>query len=150
MVTFCQQIVLVQMLSNWNVTIINKKTNKSSTKSALETNKLTRIESKHSRHKIHEKNEFKEIQNSSKSDCKKTLLYGSECVVLCGQTFFFLLVSCCVCAGTWQKFPSTLIPASPYLYTPPPTTSPAPRVPVTQPRLCTICISALASAKALN
>lgn len=39
MVTFCQQIVLMQMLSNWNVTIINKKTNKSSTKSALETNR---------------------------------------------------------------------------------------------------------------
>lgn len=64
MVTFCQQIVLVQMLSNWNVTIINKKTNKSSTKSALETNKLTRIESKHSRHKIHEKTNLKKYKTA--------------------------------------------------------------------------------------
>lgn len=38
----------------------------------------------------------------------------------------------------------------PHLHPPQTTTPPAPRVPVRQPRLCAICISAPASAKALN
>ncbi len=84
--------------------------------------------------------------------CVCVCMWECVCVLFCGQTTHS---SPCRWAAVYVLERGRVSPppspfASPYLYTPPPATPPAPRVPVTQPRLCAICISAPASAKALN
>lgn len=98
------------------------------------------------------------VKSESKEQMKATKGMVQMCVDVCKE---MCVCVCCHVARLHSSLPAGVLlcmcwnvaeppPDHHHLYPQPTATPPAPRVPVTQPRLRAICISAPASAKALN